>query len=87
MVNGRRYTTSMKTAISLPDQVYRDADRLARRLQKTRSRIYTEALELYLARYDANGITDALNAVHGERDALSPDLRAAAAITLLRSEW
>ena len=78
----------MKTAISLPDQVYRDADRLAKRLQKTRSRIYTEALELYLARHDATGITDALNAVHGERDTeLAPDLRAAAARTVQRSEW
>lgn len=78
----------MKTAISLPDRVYLDADRLARRMQKSRSRIYTEALELYLARHDANGITDALNAVHGERDTeLAPDLRAAAARTLQRTEW
>ena len=78
----------MKTAISLPDRIYRDADRLARRLQRTRSRIYADALELYLARYDADGITDALNAVHGERGSeLSPDLRRAAATTLQRSEW
>ncbi|MBP6715951.1 MAG: hypothetical protein KA205_03755 [Acidobacteria bacterium] len=78
----------MKTAVSLPDHVYRDADRLARRMHKTRSRIYTEALELYLSRHDANGITDALNAVHDERDAqLAPDLRAAATRTLWRSEW
>lgn len=78
----------MKTAISLPDQVYRDADRLARRMQKSRSRIYTEALELYLAKHDANGITDALNAVHGERDTdLASDLKAAAVQTLQRSEW
>jgi len=78
----------MKTAISLPDAIYRDADRLAKRLRKTRSRIYTEALELYLARHDADGITDALNAVHGERDTeLAPDLRKVAARTLHRSEW
>jgi metal-responsive CopG/Arc/MetJ family transcriptional regulator len=78
----------MKTAVSLPDRVHRDADRLARRLGKSRSRLYSEALQLYLARYDADGVTDALNAVSDETEtALEPDLRSVSADVLRRSEW
>jgi predicted transcriptional regulator len=78
----------MKTAISLPDRVHRDADRLARRLGKSRSRLYAEAIQLYLARYDRDAVTDALNAVCDATDTgLDPGLRAAAVETLRRSEW
>jgi predicted transcriptional regulator len=78
----------MKTAISLPDWVHRDADRLARRLGKTRSRLYTEAMQLYLARYDADAVTDALNAVcDATNTGLDPALAAVSAGVLRRSEW
>jgi predicted transcriptional regulator len=78
----------MKTAISLPDKVHRDADRLARRLGKSRSRVYTEAIQLYLARYDSEAVTDALNAVCDATDTgLDPALEAAAVGTLSRSAW
>ena len=78
----------MKTAVSLPDRVHRDADRLARRLGKSRSRLYSEALQLYLARYDSDAVTDALNVVCDETDtALEPDLRRVSAGVLGRSEW
>lgn len=78
----------MKTAISVPDKVHRDADRLARRLGKSRSRVYAEAIQLYLARYDSDAVTDALNAVYDATDSgLDPGLQAVAAKTLSRSEW
>ncbi len=53
----------MKTAISVPDQVFEEAERLARKLTKTRSQLYTEAMIEYLARHDPDTVTEQLNAV------------------------
>jgi predicted transcriptional regulator len=78
----------MKTAISLPDRVHRDADRLAKRLGKSRSRLYAEAVPLYLARFDTDAITEALDAVCAATDTrLEPGLAAASVATLKRSAW
>lgn len=41
----------MKTAVSLPDDVYARAERAARRLGRTRSALYAEALREYLDRH------------------------------------
>lgn len=53
----------MKTAISIPDKVFRDAERLSRRLKKSRSQIYTEAVTEYVARHDPEAVTEAMNRV------------------------
>ena len=50
----------MKTAISIPDDVYVEAERLMRRLNKSRSELSTEAVREYLARHDAGAVTEAL---------------------------
>ena len=42
----------MKTAISIPDPVFEAAEELARRLGKSRSQVYAEALRQYLERHD-----------------------------------
>jgi predicted transcriptional regulator len=55
----------MKTAVSIPDEIYQDAERLAKRLNKPRSQIYADALREYLARHDPDAITAALNEVYG----------------------
>jgi predicted transcriptional regulator len=78
----------MKTAISLPDAVFRDAERLARRLKKSRSNLYTEAVAEYVARHEPEAVTEALNQLAKKLDA-GPDEFAAAATrrVLERSEW
>jgi predicted transcriptional regulator len=53
----------MKTAISIPDDLFEAAERLARKLGKPRSVLYAEAVAEYLARRDAGAVTDAMNAV------------------------
>jgi metal-responsive CopG/Arc/MetJ family transcriptional regulator len=53
----------MKTAISLPERVFREAERFARRVRKTRSRLYAEAIAEYLARHAPNDITESMNQV------------------------
>ena len=78
----------MKTAVSLPDPLYEEADRLARRLGKSRSRLYADALTAYVARHDTDAVTDALNAVCDELDSrLDPDVSAATARMLQQTEW
>ena len=78
----------MKTAISIPDDVFREADRLARRLKKSRSQLYSEAVAEYVARRSDDEITEAWNRIADEAD---PELEAfvaeAARRTLEQVEW
>lgn len=78
----------MKTAISLPDDVFRDAERLAKRLKKSRSELYREALAEYVARHEPEAVTRALNQLVKTLDSRPDRFTAAAARrTLERSEW
>ena len=78
----------MKTAISIPDDVFDEAEQLTRRLGKSRSQLYTEALREYLARHDADAVTEALNRVAGVVDTRADPAVAAAGRRLLqRVEW
>ena len=60
------YTIGMKTAISLPDRVYREAEGYAKRTRKSRSQLYAEALAEYLARHAPDEVTEAMNVVVDE---------------------
>lgn len=53
----------MKTAISIPDDVFEDAERLARRLGHSRSQLYSRALRAFVARYETDQVTSALDAI------------------------
>lgn len=78
----------MKTAVSIPDDVYTEAEQLVRRLGKSRSQLYTEALREYLSRHDPDAVTEALNRLADEFDTRSDPAVAAAAIELFRKdEW
>lgn len=78
----------MKTAISIPDELFHRADELAARLGKSRSEVYREALADYVARRDGAGITRALDAVADELNAEHRELLDEAARRVLaRSEW
>lgn len=78
----------MKTAISIPDDVYAEAERLTQRLGKSRSQLYTEAVREYLARHDPDAITDAIDRVSSAVDSRPDPFVSAAAHRLLeRVEW
>lgn len=78
----------MKTAVSLPDRVFREADRFAKRRKMTRSRLYGAALEEYLARHSPGEITEAMNrAVAAAGEAPDPFVAEAARRILRRTEW
>jgi predicted transcriptional regulator len=78
----------MKTAISLPDEIFEKAERLARRLKKSRSELYREALAEYVARHDLEAITAAMNRVADQIEtAPQPPLAEASRRILERTEW
>lgn len=78
----------MKTAVSIPDDLFHRADELASRLGKSRSEIYREALADYIARRDADAVTQALNELADDlAEDREPFVAEAARRTLQRSEW
>lgn len=82
------HTFGMKTAISLPDDLFADADAFARRTGRSRSQLYADALREYLQRYDEDRITEQLDrvcaAIGSQED---PALAEAARRTLAREPW
>lgn len=78
----------MKTAVSIPDDLFEQADELARRSGKSRSQIYREALGEYVQRRDPGSITSELDQLAdslgdaGDRWSIEAARRA-----LERSEW
>ena len=59
----------MKTAISIPDPVFKAAERLAKQLGKSRSSLYTEAVTSYINEHQKEGITRALNDIYSDNEA------------------
>ena len=79
----------MKTAISLPDDVYRGAERYAKRARKSRSQLYAEALAEYLARHAPDEVTEDMNMVVEQlgQPAADPFVASAGRRMLARAEW
>lgn len=78
----------MKTAVSIPDPIFQDAERLARSVRISRSQLYSKALKEYLARHGSDAVTDAMNRVCDEiGDTRDPFVSRAAERLLVQSEW
>lgn len=78
----------MKTAISIPDDVFEDAERLARELKQSRSALYSRAVREYVARHSPDAVTATLDAMLAEEDEPDSDFAATAARRMLeRSDW
>jgi metal-responsive CopG/Arc/MetJ family transcriptional regulator len=59
----------MKTAISIPDGLFRAAEEAARRMDLSRSELYARALQEFLAARRDDEITERLNEVYTEEPA------------------
>lgn len=82
------YTLGMKTAISIPDDVFEAAERLAHELGQTRSALYARAVREYVARHTPDSVTATLDALFAE--GIEPDTEfssSAARRTFERSDW
>ena len=51
----------MKTAISIPDEVFKKAERISKRLGVSRSELFTRAMQEYLGVQRDTAVTDSYN--------------------------
>ncbi len=58
----------MKTAISVPGVLFERADKLARKMKKSRSQLYSDAISEYMSRHDSAEVTKALDELYSEVD-------------------
>jgi len=83
------YTPGMKIAISIPDELFGAAERMARRLGLSRSELYQRALAKYLEGLDDDAVTERLDRIYGDQQsgALDPALEAMQRGSIAREDW
>jgi metal-responsive CopG/Arc/MetJ family transcriptional regulator len=82
------HTEGVKTAVSLPDDLFRKADSLARRLKVSRSKLYAMAILEFLDRRRTNSVTERLNEVYSHHPAkLDPALHRAQLKSIDKDRW
>jgi metal-responsive CopG/Arc/MetJ family transcriptional regulator len=82
------YTFFVKTAISLPEDLYRMAEAAARKLKISRSQLYATAIAEFLERRQTSKITERLNRIYAkERSELDPALLSAQLRSLEKDDW
>jgi metal-responsive CopG/Arc/MetJ family transcriptional regulator len=78
----------VKTAVSLPDDLFQSAEAAARRLRVSRSELYAKAIAEYLKQQDDSSITARLNEVYSRQEAkLDPALHRAQLKALKKEAW
>ena len=78
----------MKTAISIPDQVFSRADKFARRRKMTRSALFSIAVDEYIQHHRQDNVTQKLNEVYAKEDSsLDPVLDKVQALSLPKENW
>jgi predicted transcriptional regulator len=78
----------MKTVISIPNDVFAAADKLAERLAMSRSRLYATALAEYVAKHEAARVTERLDAASGAQPGgLEAGVHRAQGRAARRLEW
>lgn len=80
----------MKTAVSIPDPVFRSAEKLAARLGMSRSQLYAEALAAMLAKHSEALVTAQLNEIYGSDEddsSLDPEVALVQQRSVLEEKW
>ncbi len=78
----------MKTAVSIPDEVFEKVERLARRARKSRSEVFSAALREYVARHAPDEVTASIDQVCDRIGADSDSfVRNAARRVLEKTAW
>ena len=78
----------MKTAISIPDDIFVSADHLAKRLNMSRSELYRRAIQQYIAECLHTGVKEKLDQVYASENAsVDPAVLNAQAISIPMEEW
>jgi metal-responsive CopG/Arc/MetJ family transcriptional regulator len=78
----------MKVAVSVPDEVFEEAERLVRRTKRSRSEVYSRALAEYVARHAPDRVTEAMDRALAEiAEPADEFVRTASRRSLERSGW
>jgi predicted transcriptional regulator len=78
----------MKAAVSIPDEVFEEGERLARRLRTSRSQLYARALADFVVQHDEDKVTATMDSVLEDVGAQTDDFTRRAAFRALRKvEW
>jgi metal-responsive CopG/Arc/MetJ family transcriptional regulator len=78
----------MKTAVSVPDDLFRQADSAARRLGVSRSELYSKAIQEFIKKQSGSAITERLNEVYSRQTAkVDPALHRAQVQSLKKEVW
>jgi metal-responsive CopG/Arc/MetJ family transcriptional regulator len=78
----------MKAAISIPNDLFDGAERLARRTRRSRSRLFTDALREYLARHAPDKVTESMDqAIMEAGEGKDEFVSSVARRRLERTEW
>ena len=78
------YTNGMKTAISLPDTLFSEADTAAKRMGIPRSQLFSQALEEYLEKHKSENITDSYNRLFSSNETAAENTVPYASLESLR---
>jgi hypothetical protein len=84
------YTRIVKTAISIPDSIFEEAERLAKDRGWSRSELYANAVTAYVSSERFLGVREKLDAVYGrsaDDSAIDPLLVIAQARSLPKEKW
>jgi metal-responsive CopG/Arc/MetJ family transcriptional regulator len=78
----------MKTAISIPDEVYHSADQLAKRLGMSRSELYSKAVSNYINAHKNEAVTKALDQIYAkEKSKIDPVINVMQLRSLPKEGW
>ncbi len=78
----------MKTAISIPDNLFKTADSYAKNHGFSRSQLYAKAIAHYLENHPADHITKQLDSVYSQETAkLNKTLSVMQSMTVKKEEW
>lgn len=84
----KSYTNNMKTAISIPEKVFKSAEDLANQLGKSRSQLYTQAISSYVNRHSNDNVTKKLDEVYISEDShLDKSLKSLQARSIPKEKW
>ena len=84
----KSYYWIMKVAVSIPDPIFREAERISRRIRLPRSQFYAHALEAYVRVQSGEDVTERLNEVYAKTSSkLDPAAEALSLEVLRREKW
>jgi len=78
----------MKTAISIPDPLFQAAEIFAKRLKKSRSELYAEAVSEYINTHKNQDVTKTLNEIYAhEPSTVDQELYRMQVRSIVKEEW